>query len=114
MLSHELAIELEPELLNRVGPRGVRWQAQETNLAMNLGQMIHDVAMKMVRPGIQSDVNDICLRIVLLDMIKEPVHLLHVETPSSSNQHLSGCNIERSGQSHHVGGGSRGFGSFVS
>src|SRR5450631_2707900 len=110
MLPHELAIELEPELLNRIGPGSVRWQTQETNLAVNLGQMILDVAMKMVGPVIQSDVNHIGLRIVLLDMVKEPVHLLHVETPSSSNQHLPCCDIKRSGQPHQAGGGSCGFG----
>src|SRR6266566_5160144 len=111
MLLHKLAIELEPEFLDGIGPGRIGGQGQQADLTVDGRQMLLDIGMKMHGPVIQGDVDHVGLRIVLLHMIEEAVHLLDIEALPSAHQHLPGGDIEHPCQPQQFGLCTRGFGS---
>lgn len=88
-LLHEFAIELQPESLNGIGPRCIRGQRQEAELALDLCHVVGDVAVEVVGPIVQGYGDHLCLRIMLFKVIKEAIHLLDVEALSATHQELS-------------------------
>src|SRR6266487_3929664 len=113
MLVHELAIEFEPELLDRIGPGCVGRQGQQADLAVDARKIVQYISVKVVGPVIQRDVNHAGVRIMLLDMIQEAVHLLDGKGLSSPDDDLAGCYIESTCQPGQTGSRSTGWLTFV-
>src|SRR5579883_308825 len=94
MLPHEFPIEFQPELLDGIGPGSICRQRQQVDLAVDACEIVLDVAMKMDGPVVERHVDLLCLRIVLLHVIKEAIHLFDGEGLSAADDHLTGGDIE--------------------
>ncbi len=90
------------------GPR------QQANAAVSGRQMVAHIAMKMHRPVIQSDVNHIGLRILLLDKVKEAIHLFDVEVIALASNDGEAFHIHAAGNAPGNSRRSCGLGSFAS